>query len=317
MIISKTPLRISFVGGGTDLPAFYKEVPGAVISTSFDRYVYIAVNKRFDSSIRASYSQTELVDTVDNLENDLFRETMREAGVTSGVEITAVADVPTGTGLGSSSSFAVGLLNALYGYRGRMQTAEHLARQACKIELDVLEKKIGKQDQYAASYGGLKKYEFNSDGSVFVNPLICSPERRKVFFSNLSMFYVGGYREASSVLQDTNLTPLKHLRRLVDDFWGILTGNSDIRQLGEVLDAGWTFKKQMGGVTNSTIDDYYAKARRVGALGGKLLGAGQTGFLLFFSEMKHQRAIERAVWPLRRIPFNFEPEGSKIIYVGS
>lgn len=315
MIISRTPFRISFVGGGTDLPSFYNSTQGAVISTTIDKYVYITVNKRFDNSIRASYSVTEIVDDVEHLKNELFREAMKETGVVSGVEITAVSDIPTGSGMGTSSAFTVGLLNALYAYKDQHRSAEALARTACRIEMETLEKKIGKQDQYAAAYGGLRKYTFNS-GSVFIDPIICLPRVKKDFFNHLMLFYVGGTREASSVLK-SSAVPLTGMRTLVEDFWAALCGSGDMHELGEVLRMGWHYKKQMGNITNAIIDNYYEEAMNVGALGGKLLGAGQGGFLLFLVAPRDQKAVRIALRDLRQIPFHFENEGSKIIYVGS
>jgi D-glycero-alpha-D-manno-heptose-7-phosphate kinase len=324
MIISRTPFRMSFVGGGTDLASFYQHEPGAVLSIAIDKYVYITVNRRFDSTLRISYSKTEIVDTVDAVHHPLFREAMRLTGVDSGVEATSIADIPAGTGLGSSSSFTVGLLHALQAYRGRYCTAAALAEAACRLEIEILKEPIGKQDQYAAAFGGFRKYQFNPDGSVFVDPLICSPDVLQQFFSHLVLFYLGGAREARSVLneqQNNALNKLDYLRRLrdlVERFWCVLVRGKDVRECGELLHSGWTYKKQLASnISNPAIDAYYERARAAGALGGKLLGAGSGGFLLLFCEPSKQDALRQSLQGVREFEFSFESEGSKIIYVGN
>lgn len=316
MIISKTPFRMSFIGGGTDRPEFYQKQQGAVISTAIDKYVYITVNTRFDETIRVSYSKTEIVSKLNELQHTRFREAMRMVGVTQGVEITSIADVPAGTGLGSSSSFTVGALNALAAYEGMGAPAKMLAEKACELEMNILKEPIGKQDQYAAAYGGLRRYLFNSDGSVFIDPVILSEQRMRDFYESIMLFYVGGERKASDVLSGAR-TPSTVMRGLVDDFWKILT-IGDIRGLGEILNYGWEIKKKTGDVTNSKVDELYAAARKVGAGGGKLLGAGGAGFLMLFCTPTYQREVRKAFWKMgdpRWIPFKFEPEGSKIVHV--
>ena len=323
MIISRTPFRVSFVGGGTDLPNFYRQEQGAVISTSVDKYVYLTVNRRFDDSLRISYSKTEIVDRLDEVQHPLFRETMRLTRADSGIEVTSIADIPAGTGLGSSSSFAVGLLHALHAYRGRFQSAVELAESACHLEIGVLGQPIGKQDQYAAAFGGLRRYLFNPDGSVFVDPVICPPERRVEFFKHLMLFYLGGSRNASQILaeqsKNTNhkMDHLRKLRTLADNFWGALVGGSDFRELGALMHEGWVRKKQLAAnISSDQIDCYYERARAAGAWGGKVLGAGMGGFLLLFCAPENQTAVQGSLSDLRQINFGFEPEGSKIIYVG-
>jgi D-glycero-alpha-D-manno-heptose-7-phosphate kinase len=324
MIISRTPFRVSFVGGGTDLPSFYTREAGAVISTTIDKYVYITVNRRFDSTLRVSYSQTEIVDRVEGIHHPLFRETMKETGVDSGIEVTSIADVPSGTGLGSSSSFTVGLFHALRAFGGRFQTAADLAEQACRLEIECLKEPIGKQDQYAAAFGGLRRYIFNTDNTVFVDPVICTPETRANLFGHLLLFYLGGTRNASDILQEqSNLTDqkiehLRKLRGLVDRFWDVLTRKSDLREIGELLHDGWECKKHLAcKISNASIDEYYDRARRAGSLGGKVLGAGSSGFLLLFCEPAKMGRVRESLRDLREISFRYEPEGSKIIYVGS
>lgn len=324
MIVSRTPLRVSFVGGATDLPCFYTREPGAVISMTINKYVYITVNRRFDDTLRISYSRTEVVDTIDQVVHPLFRETMRHTGLDSGLEVTSIADVPSGTGLGSSSSFTVGLLHALQAFQGRYKTAEELAEAACHLEIDVLGEPIGKQDQYAAAYGGLRRYQFNTDGSVFVDHVICSANTKATLLDHLMFFYLGGTRDARQVLQQQCLQSeqkfefLRTIRHLVEDFWAILMRGTGLTELGEVLHEAWQLKKQLAdNVSNSRIDEFYERARAAGALGGKVLGAGMGGFLMVFCEPRRQAAVRESLCELREVPFGFDPEGSKIIYVGN
>jgi D-glycero-alpha-D-manno-heptose-7-phosphate kinase len=323
MIISRTPFRVSFVGGGTDLPSFYTKQPGAVISMAVDRYVYITVNRRFDDTLRLSYSKTEIVDDLDRVKHPLFREALRMSGVHRGIEATSVADIPSGTGLGSSSSFAVGLMHALHAFQGRHKTAEELADDACRLEIDVLREPIGKQDQYAAAFGGLRRYRFNPDGSVFVDPVICSEGVKSRLFENLMFFYVGGSRDAREILQEQSQSTgdkLEHLQRigeLVERFHDVLIRGSDVRELGDLLHESWLSKRQLAAnVSNSRVDQLYEDARNAGAIGGKLLGAGQSGFLMLFCPASKQGRVREQLRGLREVPMSFEPEGSKIIYVG-
>ena len=324
MFITRTPFRVSFVGGGTDLPAFYTREPGAVISMTINQYVYITVNKRFDDTLRLSYSQTEIVNSIDEVRHPLFREAARHVGVHSGVEVTSIADVPSGTGLGSSSSFAVGLLHALQAYRGQYKTAHELADQACHLEINVLKEPIGKQDQYAAAFGGLRKYQFNPDGSVFIDPVVCSADTKRELMDRLMFFYLGGSRDARQVLAEQsgniggNMVFLRKIRGLVDDFWKLLARGQGVDATGELLHEAWLCKKQLAdNISNTRIDEIYEGARAAGASGGKVLGAGMGGFLMLFCDPRKQDAVHRALAELRRMQFGFEPEGSKIIYVGN
>jgi D-glycero-alpha-D-manno-heptose-7-phosphate kinase len=323
MIISRTPFRVSFVGGGTDLPAFYNLHQGAVVSMTINRYIYITVNRRFDETLRLSYSKTEIVDTVGAVQHPLFRETLRLTGAVSGIEATSIADIPSGTGLGSSSSFTVGLLNALHAFRGHHKTAEELATEACHLEIVVLGEPIGKQDQYAAAFGGLRRYRFNGDGSVYVDPVICSPDTKRTLVEHLLFFYLGGNRNARQILekQSQQTAPkiefLHRLRDLVDRFHAVLVRGTDLSELGELLHENWLCKRELApNVSNSRVDDYYERARSAGALGGKLLGAGQGGFLLLFCPPQRKAGVREAMRDLREVEFGFAPEGSKIIYVG-
>jgi D-glycero-alpha-D-manno-heptose-7-phosphate kinase len=325
MIITRTPLRVSFAGGGTDLRAFYGRERGAVLSTAIDKYIYITVNPKFDHRIRASYSVTEIVDRPDQLKHELIREALRLAGVEGGVEITSISDVPSqGTGLGSSSSYTVGLLHALYAFTGRFANAERLAAEACRIEIEICGKPIGKQDQYIAAYGGLQHIQFNPDESVFVDPIPCAPGLRARLQESLLMLYTGTTRSANDVLREqrrgteaggATADGLRKLRDLADQLRDALCAGQ-LDGFGEILDAGWRLKRELApGITNADIDRWYDRARAAGAIGGKLLGAGGGGFLLLHAHPERHDDIRRALPELRPMPFRFEPQGSKIIFI--
>ena len=322
MIISRTPLRISFAGGGTDLAAFYKNQPGAVTSTAINKYIYVTINQKFDHRIRVGYSKTENVDHVDDLHHGLVREAMKLTGIESGVEITTIADIPSrGTGLGSSSSLTVGLLNALYAYQGIMKSQQTLAQEACKIEIEILGEPIGKQDQYIAAFGGIQHIQFNPDESVYVDPVICSPKTKQRLENNLLLFYTGVTRKASKILtkqikntekKTENLVKMKELSEKVRDS----ICNNKIAEVGKYLHQGWLYKKELAsGISNPVIDEYYEKAIKLGASGGKILGAGGGGFLLIFCEPKFQDKVKRGLKELPLASIKLEPQGSKIIYV--
>ena len=322
MIISRTPLRISLMGGGSDLPAFYRTEPGVVVSTTIDKYVYITVNRAFDHNIRAAYSKTEIVDHVDKVAHPLIREAMKHTGVLQGVEVTSIADVPShGTGLGSSSAYLVGLLNALWAYQGIHASARRLAREACHIELDVLGEPIGKQDQTIAAYGGLQQIRFNQDDSVFVNPVVCTSSTRQALEQRLVLYYTGITRSASEILaRQTRQIPGKRgaLQRIVGmarEVHDILCGDRPIDRIGELLHESWEIKRELAaGITTPEVDRIYAAAREAGALGGKLAGAGGGGFLLLWVEPHNHHLVSEALASLRAFPIQLESEGSKIIY---
>jgi len=325
MIISRTPLRISFVGGGSDLPAFYQQEAGAVLSTAINKYIYITVNPKFDDKIRASYSRTEIVDHVDELKHELIREALKLVRIDRGIEITSISDIPSrGTGLGSSSTYTVGLLNALYAYRNYFAGAERLAREACIIEIERCGKPIGKQDQYIAAYGGFKSIRFNSDESVFVDPIVCAPETRQRLQEGLLMLYTGLVRSADDILREqshntqTDEEKRAGLRRIVglaEQMREALLRN-DLDGFGEVLHAGWTEKRKLAsGITKPCIDEWYERARAHGAIGGKILGAGGGGFLLLYAPPERHPKICEALPELRPIDFHFSPQGSRLIYV--
>lgn len=325
MIISRTPLRISFAGGGSDLPAFYERELGAVVSTAINKYIYITVNPKFDRKIRASYSRTEIVDSREELQHELIREALDLTGIDGAIEITSISDIPSqGTGLGSSSTYTVGLLNALYAHLGHLAGAERLAREAVHIEIDRCGHPIGKQDQYIAAYGGLKYIRFNPDGSVFTDPIICRPETRQQLQKRLLLLYTGLTRRTSDILsqQSHNTTNdeskrdrLRRMVALAEQLYQALNDN-DLDGFGETLHAGWQEKRGLSeGITRPTIDSWYKKARTHGAIGGKILGAGGGGFLLLYAPVERHQDICRALPELRPISFGFEPQGSKLIYV--
>lgn len=326
MIISRTPLRISFVGGGSDLRSYYKFKPGAVVTTAIDKYIYITVNKKFDNKIRASYSKTEIVDKVDDLQHDLIRECLKMVGIDGGIEITSISDVPSeGTGLGSSSSYVVGLLNALYAYVGMHVNAERLAREACEIEIDILKKPIGKQDQYIAAYGGLQYIQFNSDESVYVDPIICLMETKREFEKKLLLLYTNITRSADVILakQSYNMAKEKGKKETMEKMVNLAgkmrlaLSKNKLDQVGEMLHRNWILKKTMAaGVSTEKIDSWYEKARRYGAIGGKILGAGGGGFLLLYADSKRHINIAKFLSGLSPLSFKLEPQGSKIIFVG-
>ncbi|MFH1386293.1 MAG: GHMP kinase [bacterium] len=321
MIISKTPLRISFLGGGTDLQEYYELTGGAILSTAIDKYIFATVNKKFDEHIRISYSKTEIVEHVDHIKHELVREAMKLTGVARGIEITTISDIPSeGTGLGSSSTFTVGVLNALYAYKGEHISAERLAREACQIEIDIVGSPIGKQDQYIAAYGGFQFMQFNRDGSVHVDPIICKSELKKNLESKLMLFYTGITRNANVILSEQKknalASVLNDLKELAVIGKNVLETSCSLDEFGRLLDENWRIKKSLAnGISNHDIDDFYNRAKKAGALGGKIAGAGGGGFLLLYVPIERQAAVRSAMCPLKQTEFHFEPQGSKIIYV--
>jgi D-glycero-alpha-D-manno-heptose-7-phosphate kinase len=324
MIISRTPLRMSFVGGGSDLPVFYRKCGGAVVSTAINKFVYVTVNKKFDDQIRVSYSKTEEARSVEKIKHPLVREAMKLLGVAGGIEITSIADIPSkGSGLGSSSSFTVGLLNALHAFANRHVSADRLARESCEIEIDRCGEPIGKQDQYAAAFGGFNFIQFNPDDSVHVEPIICKRETIERLQSQTLVFYTGITRRASNVLaqQQSALASEKKKRDITKKMVALAQSlRRELQQnrgasFGEIIHEGWLLKKTLArGISSDAIDGWYEKARNAGAIGGKLLGAGAGGFLMFVAPPEKHAAIAHAV-KLRRTDFRFESQGSRIIFV--
>jgi D-glycero-alpha-D-manno-heptose-7-phosphate kinase len=321
MIIVQTPLRISFLGGGTDFEDFYTiNGGGAVLSTAIDKCIYVIVKERFDDMIYVNYSKKEIVGKVDDLQHELIREAMRMTGVDKGVEITTLADVPAeGTGLGSSSSITVGLLQALHTYRGQSVTAEDLARQACQIEIDILWKPIGKQDQYISAYGNMCFITFRSNG-IDVERVKISAKGKRILDENLLLFYTGTTRQASQILKEqkaninNRLEVLAELSKLAFAARDILLDGA-FDEFGELLHQGWNLKKQLSSnITNSEIEDMYQKAREAGAIGGKISGAGGGGFLLLYCPAGRKDNVRSSLNRLRELPFHFQECGSRIIF---
>jgi D-glycero-alpha-D-manno-heptose-7-phosphate kinase len=322
MIISRTPFRISFVGGGTDIAEFYKRRPGAVVSTAIDKYIYVTVNRYFhEDLIILKYSRTELVGRVADIRHPILRECLKLVGIERGIEITSMADIVGGTGLGSSSSFTVGVLHALHAFKGEYRTAEELAREACRIEIEVLKEPIGKQDQYIAAYGGFQSIEFMPDETVRVDPIVLNEKTRAALAASALLLYTGVTRKAGPVLRrvrakfeakDRQMTRQRDLAYEARE----ALRDGDAEGLGEMLHEGWMIKKGMAsGVSSPAIDRAYAAARAAGAVGGKILGAGGGGFLLLYAPPAKRRAVRRVLSSWREIPFGLEPEGSKIVYV--
>ncbi len=324
MIVTRTPLRVSFVGGGTDLPAFYERDGGAVLSTAIKRYVYVTVKRHselFLEPIRINYSKSEQVEHIDELENRIARECLRFLSIEPPIYISTVGDVPASTGLGGSSSFAVGLLNALHAYRRERVSAGQLAEEACHIEIEVLGEPIGKQDQYAAAYGGLNLFSFKPGGGVTVEHLRANNGDLKAFFRGMLMFWTGHQRDASGVLSEQREnTPAKldQLRRMRDQAADLHQrlgdGSIDVEGFGRMLDAGWRLKRQLAGsISSGQIDRWYDAAMAAGALGGKLCGAGGGGFLLFIAPPERHPEIRRALADLTEMTIEYESHGSQVV----
>jgi D-glycero-alpha-D-manno-heptose-7-phosphate kinase len=321
VIITRTPLRVSFAGGGTDLASFYEPYDGgAVVSAAIDKFVHVIVNEKFDRSIRVAYSRTENVDRLDDLQHGLVREAMRTAGVSEALEIHTIADIPSeGTGLGSSSSLTVGLLNALYAFRGILKDPAELANQACQIEIETLGGTLGKQDQYIAAFGGVQHFEFRADGSVRSTPLPLSTADREALSDHLSLFYTGITRKAEGILKDQssrtgeNKDALLRMRDLALEARSSLVEH-DWPRLGRVLDEGWQLKRGLSsGISNSEIDRQFQLAKDAGAYGGKVTGAGGGGFLLLVHPPERSRQIAAALSPMARLPVRITSEGSRIL----
>ena len=323
MVISRTPLRVSFVGGGSDLPAFSEANEGAVVSAAIDKYVHVIVTERFEPSIRVSYSTTEIVDRVEELQHELVREALRAAGIRRKVEIVTIADVPSrGTGLGSSSAVTVGLLNALFAYQGILKPPGELAEEAAKIEIDVLGKPIGRQDQWASAYGSLQFLRFGRGGSVVREPVVLSRKTWDELERSLLMFWTGGTRGSGAILEELQrsaaeepvVAALSRMRDLAVELRRELGSSAGAAVVGERLRQNWELKRELPGrVSNSEVDAWYQRALGAGATGGKLLGAGGAGFLLFYVPRVSQEEVRRALSDLRELPFRFERRGSSIV----
>ena len=323
MIISKTPFRMSFFGGGTDLQSFYSKYGGSVISTTFDKYCYVNVRHMppFHPYIsELVHNRFERVNSIKDIEHPLIRECMRLHDIHE-IRLTYEGDLPARTGLGTSSTFAVGMLNAFCALKGKMMSKRQLAQEAIHVERDVLKEHGGWQDQVAAAYGGLNRIDFK-DGDFSVHPIVISPERKKELDGNLLLFYTGIQRFSSEIQADTfaksvdKVQQLKDMLALVDEADNLLCNrNASLNEFGRLLDTTWKLKRGTGAkVSNGSIDELYATAIKAGALGGKLLGAGGGGFLLFYCEKEKQESLIKALDQLMIVPFSFENEGTQVLY---
>lgn len=323
MIITRAPFRVSFCGGGSDLPSFYEKYGGCVLSTSIRKYMYLTIHDYFyHDQIRLKYSQTETVSDYVEIQHKYFKQCLKDFGI-MGVEISSVADIPSGTGLGSSSSFTVALLHLLHTYKGEFVSKYKLAKQACEVEIEKLGEPIGKQDQFASSFGGLNFFEFQPSGYVNVEPIIMKTESYNRLQDNILMFYLGGVHSASAILKEQSKNvqsvdkakiqqKMCELTRTLKD--ELQTNNIDA--MGELLHANWMLKKSLAsGISTPLIDETYDKAMKAGALGGKLLGAGGAGFMIFYVKPEKQSSVRKALNYLREMPFEMDNSGASIIHI--
>ena len=318
MIITKTPFRVSFVGGGSDLPSYYLKYGGKVLSTTIDKYMYITLHPTFQQSKTIiKYSKTEIVDDLTQIQHPIARQALINYNL-SGVEVVSTADIIAGTGLSTSSAYTVGLIHAASAYINEVKSQEDIAKEACKIELEQLQEPIGKQDQYGTAIGGLKTIEFLPNGEVEVKKIILAPQQQTQFNKNLILFYTGMTHSANEILKKQNSNPkpdiLKEMVSLVDSMHTALLTNH-IDDIGSILHENWRLKRCLtDSITNPIIDKYYELARSNGALGGKLLGAGGGGFLLFYCPYNYQDQLREALKDLQELPFKMENTGTQLIY---
>ncbi len=320
MIITQTPLRIGLLGGGTDLPGYYREHGGRVLNCALDKYVYVIVKQRFDDDIYVNYSKKEIVSRVEDLEHELVRESMQMTGVVDGVEITTLADIPSaGSGLGSSSAVTVGLLHALFAYQGRQVSAEELAERACSIEIERCGKPIGKQDQYIAALGGIRDIRFGPGDEVVAEELDLRPADRWALQHQIMLFYTGVTRSANAILaeQNANIEATRPQLDLLRDLAGFAAErlrNGEVDAIGPALRESWEAKRKLAsGVSNDQIDRAVTRALDAGASGAKLTGAGGGGFLLVICPVEHQRAVRESLAEMRELPVKLDRLGSRVV----
>lgn len=321
MIIVQTPLRISLFGGGTDFSSFFMEEGGCVLSAAIDKYIFVTIKERFDSKLRIGYTQTEMVDEIDQINHELIRESLRVTGIHCGVEITTMGDIPSeGSGLGSSSTVTVGSLHALYAFQGEIVTAERLAREACGIEIDTLKKPIGIQDQYIAAYGGFRFFEFLPTGEVKAAKVKISTEAQRVLNDNFLLFFTGVSRSSSTILGEQKSNIKNHISELREIKQMAFQARNDIEKgnfdaIGNLLNQSWELKKRLAGsISNGSINEIYETARRAGAFGGKITGAGGGGFLMLYVPYELQTKVRTALNGLQELPFRLEADGTKVIF---
>lgn len=321
MQIIQTPLRVSLFGGGTDFPNYYLQHGGCVLSSAIDKYIFVTIKGRFDDKLRVGYTRTEMVDSVDEIQHELIREAMRITGIISGIEITTMGDIPSeGSGLGSSSTVTVGALHAMYAYQRELILSERLAQEACFIEREVLKSPIGIQDQYIAAYGGLRFMEFTTSGEVVTEKIVLDERTLRHLNENLLLFFTGVTRKANGILSEQKdnirdrlsvLDEMKDIAYTARD--ELKKGNIDA--LGALLDESWQLKKQLASrISNGSLDDMYKLARKAGAAGGKISGAGGGGFLLLYCPPGRQEPVREALHHLQELPFKLGQDGSKVIF---
>ena len=320
MIIVQTPLRISLFGGGTDFPDYFHAEGGCVLSSAIDKYVYVIIKERFDDQIRISYTVTEIVNQIDDIGHELIREALKMTGIKKSVEIATMADIPAGTGLGSSSTVTVGALYAFHTYCGQAISKEKLAREACEIEVDILKKPIGYQDQYIASYGGLRYFEFHQDDSVSHQAVEMDPQIPIQLSNRLLLLFSGTTRKSETILTEqknniqNNLTSLSKLKEITCEARIALT-EGRLDTIGCLLNESWEIKKSLAaGICNGELGEIYRLARKAGALGGKVTGAGGGGFLMLYCPPDKKETVRSALSYLKELPFRFEPNGSRVIF---
>jgi D-glycero-alpha-D-manno-heptose-7-phosphate kinase len=320
VIIVQTPLRVSFFGGGTDFRTFFAAEGGCVLTSTIDKYIFVTIKQRFDPKLRIGYTQTELVDSLDQIQHELIRECLRKTGITQGVEVSTMGDIPSASGLGSSSTVTVGALHAMYTFLGETVPSERLACEACEIEIDRLGKPIGIQDQYIAALGGLRFIEFTTEGQVLSRKIELDTALKRKLNENLLLFFTGVTRRADSVLTEqkaninSRLSILREMKQIAYTALDALeTGELDT--IGRLLDESWQLKKQMASkISNNSLDEMYDAARRAGAFGGKIAGAGGGGFLLLYCPNERQEAVREALKHLQEFPVQLERYGTKVIF---
>jgi D-glycero-alpha-D-manno-heptose-7-phosphate kinase len=321
VIIVQTPLRVSFFGGGTDFPSFFQAEGGAVLTTAINKYIFITIKERFDDKLRIGYTRTEMVDRVEEIQHELIREALLKTGINRGVEVTTMGDIPAaGSGLGSSSTVTVGALHAMYTYLGEIVPQERLAVEACEIEIDTLEKPIGIQDQYIAALGGLRFLEFTCDGEIQNEKITLDTHLMRRLNESFLLFYSGVTRKADLILdeQKRNINGRLEILREMKNMAYIArnelkAGNLDI--IGDLLHESWQLKKQLASqISNEALDNIYKAARRAGATGGKVTGAGGGGFLLFYCPYEKREGVRSALSSLQELPIQLEQDGTKVIF---
>ena len=327
MIISRSPVRISLGGGGTDLPSYYSKYEGALIAAAIDKYTLVTSHTRFDDKIKLNYSKTEIVDDINDIKHNIFREGLKLLGVKKGIELTSLSDIPSSSGLGTSGSFTIALLNAIHTYKKEFVSQTRLAEEACKIEMEILKEPVGKQDQYIAALGGITFFKFLRDGAVKAEPVKMTEEAKDELHNNIILLYTGISRSASKILKEQNEKSEKDEKNTIETLHEIKRigldtkkafQNGDIDKLGDFLDEHWNIKKRLSAnISNPYIDKCYEKAKKNGALGGKIMGAGGGGFFMFYHNGDNTEKTafikEMAKVNLIRMRYNFDFEGSKII----